>query len=140
MSGSITAKSRFYGEEPPGGTRWGVVLGLVEVRGDFTPETSGPQNPSGGTMGMTPTLLRTDTFCTEARKQRRSLRGRTSPTELPDPIATWLFELIKRGAGLQISGKCMPTVQRPWDPSPAVKMGDGGYMTARQTEVRQGDG
>lgn len=68
MSGSITAKSRFYGEDAGGGEKW---------EENFTPEASEPQKPSGGMMLVAPSLLRVDSFCREAREERgRSLQGR----------------------------------------------------------------
>lgn len=44
MSGSITAKSKFYGEEAPGdGGSMRVVLGLVEGGEDFTQKQWTPE-------------------------------------------------------------------------------------------------
>lgn len=80
---------------PGGGEKWGE---------NFTPEASEPQKPSGGMTWVTPSLLRVDTFCREAREQRRrSLQEGFAPAQPPDSIAvshTWLCLLIKRGAGL----------------------------------------
>lgn len=127
MSGSITAKSRFYGEDAGGGEKW---------EENFTPEASEPQKPSGGMMLVAPSLLRVDSFCREAREERgEACREGFAPAQPPDSIAVshmWLCVPIKRGAGLQISGKYAPGVQRPWVLSPELKMDDGGYMTDRQ--------
>lgn len=74
MSGSITAKSKFYGEEAPGDGDGMEGPGPVEVRRGLHSISSELQNPAGGTMWVVLTLLKADTS-RGARKQRKSLGG-----------------------------------------------------------------
>lgn len=98
MSGSITAKSKFYGEEAPG-DGCGMVggLGLVEVGEDFIQKQWTPEphwwDHAGGPNSSEP--------LGKPGNKGEACRKGLAPTELPNSIAisyhVWLFILIKGG-------------------------------------------
>lgn len=111
MSGSITAKSKFYGEEAPGDVGRMAGPGPCGSGGGLHSKAVNPRAPVvGPCMWVALTQLKADT-CREPRNKGEACREELAPTELPNSIDishVWLFVLIKGGLDYRPVGSAYP--------------------------------